>query len=101
MEHNWNKQQEWNGDCYDNSEETSSVVNVKHGDAEFSVEAANDHWGVGVEGDLLEGDWKVDAGASYQSHPASSEWSAGLDANIKSPDMGGVKAFMNVSVISI
>lgn len=65
MEHNWNKQQEWNGDCYDNSEETSSVVNVKHGDAEFSVEAANDHWGVGVEGDLLEGDWKVEAGASY------------------------------------
>lgn len=98
MTHNWSKQQTWNGDGYDQSTETSSDVRLKKGDAEFAIKAANDHWAVAVEGDLLDTDWKVGACASYESTPAELNYTAAIDADIKSPDMGGVKAFINVSV---
>lgn len=97
MRHNWAKQQAWNGDCYDRSETTSSQLNTKHGGAKYSITAANDHWGVGVEGDLVKSDWKVDGAVNYESKPAANEWLTSVDADIKSPNMSGVKMFMNVS----
>lgn len=46
---------------------------------------------------MLDADWKVEAAVNYESKPAAREWSTAVDADIKSPDMGGVKMFMNVS----
>jgi hypothetical protein len=102
MSHSWAKLQSWNAEnkAYDNTTETSSEVRIKKGDAVFAVKAANDHWAVAVEGDLLDEDWKVEGCASYESKPAENNYTAAIDADIKSPDMGGVKAFINVSVLS-
>ena len=46
-------------------------------------------------------DWRVDGAVNYESKPAANEWSTSVDADIKSPELSGVKMFMNVSSLCL
>lgn len=97
MSHTWSQTQEWNDKSYAKSEEFVSEVDFKHMKQKWNFQFANNLWTLGVRGALLKEDWKVSAGAAYESHPENNEWKMSVDSSIKSPDMSGVKARINVS----
>lgn len=46
-----------------------------------------------------EQDWKITAGGSVERKPKSGDWFAKVETDIRSPDMNGVRAWVNVSIL--
>lgn len=44
-------------------------------------------------------DWKVTAGASVERKPAKGDWKAKVETAVRSPDLNGVRAWFNVSIL--
>jgi hypothetical protein len=101
MNHTWTKQQD-----YDDkanvfkvpAEKTASKVGIKHDDSKWDIAAANDKFSVKVGGPLVTDDWKVNGTAMFTGKPTKSEYIVEAASSITSPDMSGVKAFMNLGV---
>lgn len=99
MNHSWTRQQEWAADKVKLTDKNASKVGIKHDDAKWDISAANDKWSVKVSGPVVTDDWKVSGSVLYEDKPGSA-WKVEAASNIVSPDMSGVKAFVNVSDLS-
>lgn len=75
---------------------STSTVDMKHGDAKWTVTAANDKWGLKLAAPLLSGDWSVDGCAEVEDK-VGTERKVAVSAEIESPDMNGTKAKANAS----
>jgi len=100
MAHSWTQQQEWTGDKYAQAIKNATKIGMKHCDTNFDLAAANDKWSFKAGHPLVTDDWKVNGSVNVEQKPAKNETKVTAASTVTSPDMSGVKAFMNLSVES-
>lgn len=83
-------------------EKTTSTLKHNHGDCTTKMTFANDKMAFEGKGKLVDDDgWKVDLTGAGETKQAKKEWKLTGALDIKSPDMGGAKAVINVSQTSL
>lgn len=91
-------QSEWKNDAKVESEKTASKLAIDHGACKTTYGFANDKMTFDAAGEALDQDgWKAKIGASAETKQAKGEWKVTGSADVKSPDLGGAKAALNVS----
>lgn len=98
LTHTWTKSQEWANDKWSQSEDLESEFDFRHCKTKWNFKFANNMWALGLRGNLLKGDWKVNSEVEYVSEPENNEGRTGVQFNIKSPEMSGIKARINLGV---
>jgi len=80
-------------------EKTASKLKLDHGDCVTTWAFANDKMSMDAKGKAYNEDgWKSNVGGAYEIKQAKSEWKATGSFDVKTPDMGGVKAAINATV---
>ena len=80
-------------------EKTTSTLKQNHGDCTTKITWANDKMAGEGKGKLVDEDgWKVDLTGAAEIKQAKSEWKVTGKLDIQTPDMGGAKSAINVSI---
>ena len=83
-------------------EKTSSKLKINHGDCTTTYGYANDKFSFNGKGMAVNDDsFRVDITGGAESKPAKSEWKVTGTLDVKAKDLGGAKATVNVSLISL
>ena len=91
-------QSEFKGDTRVESEKTAAKLSIDHGDCKTTYGFANDKMTFDAVGKALDSDgWRAKVGASGEAKQAKDEWKVTASADVSSPDLGGIKAALNVS----
>ena len=76
-----------------------STLKHNHGDCTTKITWANDKMAGEGKGKLVDDDgWKVDITGALETKQAKSEWKVTGKLDVQTPDMGGAKAAVNVSI---
>ena len=94
-------QSEYKGDTRVDSEKTAAKLSIDHGDCKTTYGFANDKMTFEGVGKALDSDgWVAKVGASGEAKQAKDEWKVTGWTDVSSPDLGGIKAALNVSSAS-
>ena len=97
MEHSVTKSVEWKNDQENHSEKTVTKMGTSRDGYKYNFGFASDAFTGGVSAKILDGTWKINGSATAERKPAKGEWKVTGSADVKSPDLGGAKAALNVS----
>ena len=81
------------------AEKTSSKLKINHGQCTTTWSFTNDKFSGNGNGVLYDADgYKSTLSGSLENKPAKGEWKAVGEATLKTPDLGGARLGVNVSI---
>lgn len=102
MAHQWTREHDLVNDKRDSMAEAANTttLDVKHGDAQWKIEASSEGYAVGVGYPLVGGQWNVDGQLNWADKVDKDVGEAKVlkaEVSAESPDISGTKTVMNLA----